>query len=940
MALIDIFKAKPRWLHGDPAVRADAVRDIDVGDQTLLTTIAKTDADARVRRSAVRKLQDISILVEIAVKDIDTSVREEARLALLALSLSDGDSTTCASALSTLDDPKLLAIAAKSARHEAVREQALARITDARAIAGVSREAEYQATRLSALARIDDAALLLNVAMSSEHKDVALAALERIQDRDALKTVAGRAKCKAAQRRARAVLGSQAASAVLSPHERRSKQTRLCHRLEELLRAHSWEQAASDLAEVESEWAALEPACDESLSRRFSIGLKALHAGLERYHEDRRRNERDVARREMLRSREELCVKAETFSGDDVATQVEEARVAWAALGPLEGPEAKALGARFERALEALRARSSQAPSGTDPRMQAIHLAEEAESVAGQADLVQARRSFAAIDKRWRDLAPAADADTVSRMEQARRTIEERETSARGERQKQEHENRTRLENLCQRIERLIEADTPILRNAERLLREARSALDDIGRLPSRKDRESLAARLEKARRRLYPRVQELRQDHEWKRWANTNAQERLCKRVEALLARQEQDLDEVARELREIDVAWRQAREVPRDQGAALRERFQEARKQLRERCDAHFARLAEERAENIKKREALCERALALEESVEWARTTRELRSLQEEWKSLAPAPPKVSRALWTRFHASCDRYYSRLKEHRSQQAAEWRENLRLKEALCERAEILAQSCDWDQAAAEIKSLQAEWRGIGAVKRARSEAVWKRFRQACDMFFERYKNRNALDQESNLARREGLLSELEELCAASCESLAGEEIAQRVVEIQTAWRQCGYLPRQVTQPLEERFAKARREIVLAHPERFAGTDLDPEASRRKMAKLCGRVESLVEELAPELADGDIAHQIQSALAANAMGSRSDREARWRTAVPEVENAQASWRRLGPVVPVETERDLAERFERACARFFKLKPKERAAVLERRVSR
>jgi hypothetical protein len=938
VALIDIFKAKPRWLHGNPAIRAEAVRDIDVSDQTLLTTIAKTDSDARVRRSAVRKLKETSGLVEIAANDADASVRDEARSTLLAQSMNDGDATACEAALAALDDPRLLMTVAKSARLDSVRAQALARLADSRAIASVAREAEHASARVSALARIDDATLLLNVAMGSEHKDVALAALERIRDRDALKTLAGRAKCKAAQRRARALLGSQAVGVALGAHERRLRQSRLCQRLEELLRAHAWENAGDELTEIENEWTDLEPACDESLSRRFSVGLKAFRAGLERYNEDRRQNEINVARQEMLRSREALCCKVEAFIGDDVATLIAEARVAWDALAALEDPEADALTARFERALEALRGRLSPAPAAADMRAPTAQLVEQAEVVASQEDLVQARRRFDEIDKRWRDLADSADADMVSRIEQARRRIEERETCALEERRKREDENRTRIEQLCLRIEGLVETETPVLRDAERLLREARTALDDMGPLPSRKDRESLIARLDKARRRLYPRVQELRQDHEWKRWANMNAQERLCKRVEALLVKQ--DMDEVARELREIDVAWRQAREVPREQSASLRERFRAARQQLRERCDAHFARLAEERAENIKKKEELCERASALVDSVEWARTTKKLRQLQEEWKTIGPVPPKVSRALWARFRASYDRFYTRLKEHRSQQAAEWKENLRLKEALCERAEALAQSCDWDQAAAEIKSLQTEWRGVGAVKRTRSEAVWKRFRQACDTFFERYKNRNALDQESNLARRESLLSELEDLCSASSESLPGEDIARRVVEIQTSWRQCGYLPRQVAQPLEERFAKARREIVLAHPERFAGTDLDPEASRRKMAKLCGRVESLVEELAPELADGDIAHRIQSALAANAMGSRSDREARWRTAVPEVENAQASWRRLGPVVPQETERDLSQRFERACARFFKMKPKERASVLERRVSR
>src|SRR5690606_3132818 len=95
------------------------------------------------------------------------------------------------------------------------------------------------------------------------------------------------------------------------------------------------------------------------------------------------------------------------------------------------------------------------------------------------------------------------------------------------------------------------------------------------------------------------------------------------------------------------------------------------------------------------------------------------------------------------------------------------EWAENLVRKEALCARAEQLAESTEWDSAAAGIKQLQAEWKAIGPVRRDVSEVVWTRFRSAADRFFERYHNRHRIAAAEQLAECEALVVALEGLAA-----------------------------------------------------------------------------------------------------------------------------------------------------------------------------
>ena len=70
------------------------------------------------------------------------------------------------------------------------------------------------------------------------------------------------------------------------------------------------------------------------------------------------------------------------------------------------------------------------------------------------------------------------------------------------------------------------------------------------------------------------------------------------------------------------------------------------------------------------------------------------------------------------------------------------EMQENLRKKVAICEQAEAMMNSEEWKKTTDAFVELQRQWKEIGPVSRKKSEQLWKRFRAACDTFFE---NRNA---------------------------------------------------------------------------------------------------------------------------------------------------------------------------------------------------
>jgi hypothetical protein len=304
-------------------------------------------------------------------------------------------------------------------------------------------------------------------------------------------------------------------------------------------------------------------------------------------------------------------------------------------------------------------------------------------------------------------------------------------------------------------------------------LRDARESLGALEHLPHTPDRDLVRHRLEAARTSLGPRAQELRDADEWQRWANASVQEQLIAKAEAL--RGVEAPADAARQLRDLQEEWKKVAAGPRDQGQVLWRRFKTAIDEVRGRTDAFFETQAQARGEHLQRKLALCERAEGLADSTDWIATADAIKALQAEWKTIGPGPRKEEQVAWERFRTACDRFFTRRHEDLAQRKHAWADNLAKKEALCVRAEMLAESSDWEHAASELKRLQAEWKTIGPVRKNKSEVIWHRFRAACDRFFERYKQRHILDLNVRLAAREALIAEAVALGAAAPAAGAG---------------------------------------------------------------------------------------------------------------------------------------------------------------------
>ncbi len=574
-------------------------------------------------------------------------------------------------------------------------------------------------------------------------------------------------------------------------------------------------------------------------------------------------------------------------------------------------------------------------------RAREIELVAELEAAAGQTDLPSARARLALVQREWKDLTSAqpADGDLAERYASAEATVVAREAAAKEADTLARQEALRQIHRLLARVEPLAAQADPPTKAVERAVRDVRAALAAMPPLPSKRDFEDVSRCLKAVQTSLAPKLQDLRAMADWQRWANVGIQEALCEKMEAL--KSQEDPEEVARRVRELQQQWRLAADVPRTRGDALWRRFKAAHDETWPRCEAYFAAEAAKRTENLSRKIALCERVEALADSTSWIQTAEEIKRLQADWKTIGPVSRGQEKSVWDRFRIACDRFFKRRHDDLVKRKAMWAENLVKKEVLCVKVEALADSTDWETTAADIKRLQAEWRTIGPVKKNRSDAIWQRFRGGCDRFFTRYAQRHEIARGERAAAREVICAELEALAPStdtdtSDAPLAAAESAKLIDTVRALrgrWQQevaqRGVEPERAM-ALDQRFATAFAAVMARWPTVFNGTDLDPDANRQRMEVLVKRVEDLAESLGGVAAAGDasltpatrLAAMLKDALAANTIGGKVDEEGRWRAAQEDVRKAQAAWSRIGPL-PESDRRWLSDRFQRACRRIL-----------------
>lgn len=292
----------------------------------------------------------------------------------------------------------------------------------------------------------------------------------------------------------------------------------------------------------------------------------------------------------------------------------------------------------------------------------------------------------------------------------------------------------------------------------------------------------------------------QLRLNHEMRAYdfkKNLEIKTHLCEAAEKLA--DVEDPISAFHQLQKLHQEYRETGPVAKELRDEIWKRFKDASTVINKRHQDHFEAIKAKEEENLAKKTELCQQVEALEFDglktyAQWEDMTKQVLAIQAEWKTVGFTPRKVNAEIFERFRMACDRFFQAKTAYFKANREKLNANLTAKNALIEKAEALKDSTDWGATTNKFVELQKEWKAIGPVAHKVSDAIWKRFNDACNYFFEQKNAANAgqrKEEEANLELKKGVIAELEKLVEN-----ASDDLLKSVRELQARWNEIGHVP------------------------------------------------------------------------------------------------------------------------------------------------
>lgn len=410
------------------------------------------------------------------------------------------------------------------------------------------------------------------------------------------------------------------------------------------------------------------------------------------------------------------------------------------------------------------------------------------------AEVTAARDKFIEEGGKAEDFMPAADADEENFKAQFA-LIRELRSKAAEEAEKQKQQNLKRKQEIIERIKAL--AATP--EDADKgysEVKELQAEWKEIKQVPAEN-----ATELWKTYQLYIEQFyDQLRLNHEMRAYdfkKNLEIKTHLCEAAEKLA--DVEDPISAFHQLQKLHQEYRETGPVAKELREEIWKRFKDASTVINKRHQDHFEAIKAKEEENLQKKTELCQKveALNLDELktyAQWEEMTKQVLALQAEWKTIGFTPRKVNTEIFDRFRTGCDRFFQAKTAYFKANREKLNANLTAKNALIEKAEALKESTDWAATTNKFVELQKQWKEIGPVAHKVSDAVWKRFNEACNYFFDKKNAANSeqrKEEEANLELKKGVIAELEKLVEN-----AGDNLLQSVRDLQARWNEIGHVP------------------------------------------------------------------------------------------------------------------------------------------------
>ena len=272
-----------------------------------------------------------------------------------------------------------------------------------------------------------------------------------------------------------------------------------------------------------------------------------------------------------------------------------------------------------------------------------------------------------------------------------------------------------------------------------------------------------------------------------------------------SIIARAEELINEVSvqkalNELQYLHRLWKEEAEpVAEEFRDSTWEVFKEISNKIHERKSELLAQIEVEQQKALEKKNEIIAKLKDFVSSKEalnhnyWQQAIKQVEQLRSEFLKLGNVPKKLSNQNWTEFKTALRAFNTKKNDFYKNLKNSQHVNLEEKQKLISIAQDNMHSEDWDTAVPLFKKLQEDWKNIGHVPKNQANKVWNDFRDACNTFFNNFREKNASttdDWKQNYHQKKALLEELKQINDE-------EGSVEKIEQIKSSWDSIGKVPR-----------------------------------------------------------------------------------------------------------------------------------------------
>jgi len=331
-----------------------------------------------------------------------------------------------------------------------------------------------------------------------------------------------------------------------------------------------------------------------------------------------------------------------------------------------------------------------------------------------------------------------------------------------------EYKNLAKKKELIEKLREIIQNEENI-NNAFKALNEVQTNWKEIGDIP-REQRDAIQSEYSRLIEDFFYNINIYKQlkEHDLKR--NTQMKQEIVEKLQNL--QNVKSIKELEQQLKTLQNNWEDIGPVDNSQWEIIKDEYWKAVHACYTRISTHYEEQRSVLLANLEKKHTIVQEITELIDNIPqdtniqfWTEITEKIIEFQQKWKKIGFGPKKENEDIWQAFRTQCNRFFDLKKSYFKTIHQEQNKYIQEKQKLIEQAELIKESTDWKNTANELIQLQKKWKTIGNTGQRNEARLWKQFRGACNVFFDRrskYFDNIDAEFENNLIRKKEIIEQI----------------------------------------------------------------------------------------------------------------------------------------------------------------------------------